>query len=771
MRPSQSFAHIVLLGGGHSHVEVLRQFGMRPDPRVRLTLIAKELHAPYSGMLPGLVSGYYGYYESHIDLLPLCHFANCRLIHAEVKGVDLANRRVLCKDRPDVPFDLLSVNVGSAPSLDEVRRAEKYAIPVKPVERLLDGWVDIVARVNDRPNDFRIVTVGGGAGGVELTLNMQHFLHNFLDKKGARREGLSFTIVSDTENVLPQQNSGIQRRLQRILDEHGIAVHANSRVVKVDGDRVRCDSGLVLPYDALVWVTGAAPFAWIAETGLATDERGFIATDEFLRSTSHDSVFAVGDTATIVTSPRPKSGVFAVRQGPYLAENLRRAAHGRPLKRFTPQKQFLSLIGTGDDYAVGSRGRWSFEGRWAWRLKKWIDRRWMRKYNGLPEMAGSMPAVTTETMRCAGCGSKVASAALSRALDRLQITRAGDDGLGLSDRDDAAAVAPPPGKMVVQSVDFFPPLIEDPYTAGRIAAIHCLNDLYAMNAAPAFALAMATLPPDRADMLEQTLYELLAGAQRALQEGGATLAGGHTTEGPEMVFGFSVTGYADEQVLWRKFGLRPGDRLILTKPLGTGVIFAAEMRRKARGDWVAGAVGHMLASNRAAAEVFRAHGVVACTDVSGFGLAGHLREMLDASNVAAQIDLSQLRHIEGALDCIKAGHRSSLHEANEAAVRETLSCNPDTAREPRYPLLFDPQTAGGLLAGVPAELAADCINALRDAGYPFAADIGKVLGTDDEAVSFHAGDHVVFKRSAKRDGSRKSPQLGTDTRFPFDVHG
>ncbi|MEX2016072.1 MAG: selenide, water dikinase SelD [Candidatus Hydrogenedentales bacterium] len=729
------YTHIVLLGGGHSHVEVLRRFGMRPAANVRLSLIAKELHAPYSGMLPGLVAGRYGYYESHIDLRPLCHFANCKLIHAEVVGVDVGKRQVLCSDRPAVPFDLLSINVGSAPSLKAADHAEKYAIPVKPVERFLDGWVDIVARVNNRPNDFRIVTVGAGGGGVELTLNMQDFLYNFLDKKGARREGLQFTLVSDTGEVLPQHNAGVRRRLTRILQERNVLLERSARVVEVNSDSIRCDSGAVIPYDALVWVTGAAPLIWIGNTELDKDDAGFIATDEYLRSTSHDFVFAVGDTATIVTSPRPKSGVFAVRQGPVLAENLRRMADGMPLKKFTPQKDFLSLIGTGDDYAVGSRGRWSFEGRWAWKLKERIDRRWMQKYNDLPEMAAPVNVSAMADMRCAGCGSKVASEALSRALDRLLVSRAGDGGLGLHERDDAATFTPPPGKTLVQSVDFFPPLIDDAYTAGRIAALHCLNDLYAMNATPAVALAIATLPPDKPDMLEQTLYELLAGAQRTVQEDGATLAGGHTTEGHELVFGLSVTGYADEQTLWRKSGLRAGDHFILTKPLGTGLIFAADMRRKARGDWIADAVEQMLTSNRAAAEVFRRHGVVSCTDVSGFGLAVHLREMLDASGVGAQVDLSQLRHIDGAFECIKAGYRSSLHAANEAAATRALRAPADVQKQPHYPLLFDPQTAGGLLAGVPAERAEACVTALRRAGYLFVSEIGVVQdGTDAGAA-------------------------------------
>lgn len=755
-----SYTHVVLLGGGHSHVEVLRQFGMRPDPNVRLTLIANELHAPYSGMLPGFVAGRYDYYESHIDLRPLCHFANCKLVHAEVAGVDVPKRQVLFNDRPAIPFDLLSINVGATPSLTEVPEAEKYAIPVKPVERFLDGWVDIVARVNNQPNDFRIVTVGAGAGGAELTLNMQHFLHEFLDKKGARREGLQFTLVSDAEEVLPQHNQGVRQRLARILQERGIAIQRDSRVVKVDADRIRCDTGAVIPFNALIWTTGAAPLDWIRASGLDTDKTGFIATDEYLRTTSHDFVFAVGDTATIVSSPRPKSGVFAVRQGPYLAENLRRAAAGRPLKPFTPQKQFLSLIGTGDDYAVGARGRCSFEGKWAWQLKERIDRRWMRKYHELPEMTPTPDgAVSMDDMRCAGCGSKVASDALARALDRLDLPEPNSGAIGLSERDDAAVFAPPPGQMLVQSVDFFPALIDDAYTAGRIAAVHCLNDLYAMNATPAVALAMATLPPDRPDALEQTLYELLAGAQQELREpnpplfltvpslpadwqeldvqslrerldipdaDGAILVGGHTTEGPELVFGLSVTGYADEQRLWRKSGLRVGDRLILTKPLGTGLIFAADMRGKARGDWIEDAVRQMLLSNRNAVEVFRRCGVLSCTDVSGFGLAGHLREMLEASGVGAELEPAAVPAIAGALECFAAGYRSSLHGANASAVAQALRCEPEAERGARYPLLFDPQTAGGLLAGVPPDLAEDCLTALRHAGYMIAAEIGVI---------------------------------------------
>ena len=272
---------------------------------------------------------------------------------------------------------------------------------------------------------------------------------------------------------------------------------------------------------------------------------------------------------------------------------------------------------------------------------------------------------------------------------------------------------------------FFRAIVDDPYVFGKIAAQHSLGDIFAMGAEGQTALAIATVPYGLEHKTEDTLSQMLRGAEEVLHEAGVALVGGHTSEGAELSLGFAINGLAGPSCLLRKTGMQPGDGLILTKPLGTGTLFAAEMRFKAKGRWVSAAVASMLLSNRSAAACLREHGARACTDVTGFGLLGHLVEMTRASQVAASVDLNRLPVLEGAEETVAAGIFSTLQPQN-VRLRRAIRNLDAAAGAPRYPLLFDPQTAGGLLASVPAANAEACLASLRDSGYDHAALIGQV---------------------------------------------
>ncbi len=728
---------IVLVGGGHAHVSVLRMFGMKPLPGVRLTLITRDIQTPYSGMLPGLIAGHYDCDDVHIDLGPLARFAGARLYHGEVEGLDLNERLVHVPGRPPVPYDLLSINTGSRPRTLDVPGALEHALPVKPIDRWLRDWEGLQARVLGSRGAFRVLVVGGGAGGVELALSTQHRLTGLLRDRGDDVARLHYALVTDGPEIFSTHNAGVRRRFRRVLGERGIGIHLDSKVVAVEPAGVHIEGGAFLPADAVLWVTNAAAPAWPGQSGLAVDAEGFVAVDPTLRSISHAEVFAAGDVASM-PDPRPKSGVFAVRQGPVLAENLRRAAAGRPLRPYRPQKNFLGLISTGDAYAVASRGNWSWEGRLLWTWKDWIDRRFMRRFNELPEMthdtgpdlagiadAEAIRELSTLAMRCGGCGAKVGSTVLSRVINRLPPQRRDDVLIGLDSPDDAAVFEVPPGRLMVQSVDYFRAFIDDPYTFGRIAANHALGDIFAMGAEAQSALAIATVPYGRERIVEQTLADLIVGALDTLAPTGAVLAGGHSSEGAELAFGLTVNGLIARDALLRKGGMRAGDVLILTKPIGTGTLFAADMRGKARGPWVNGAIQSMLVSNQGAASELHRWGATACTDVTGFGVLGHLVEMTRASEVDVRLELQAIPLLEGAEQTVAAGILSSLQPQNLRLRRAVR--NPDTlSTQPRYPLLFDPQTAGGLLASVPADKASACLDALHRSGYPHAAVIGRV---------------------------------------------
>ena len=730
---------LLLVGGGHSHVAVLKHFGMRPLPGLRVTLITRDVHTPYSGMLPGYVAGHYDYDESHIDLRRLAQFAGARLYHSEVTGLDLQNNRVLCSNRPPVPYDVMSINIGSRPYAIATPGAADLVLPVKPIDRFLRGWERLKRRILATEGPFRLAVVGGGAGGVELSLAAQWRLKRDLERHGRSSDILQPHLLTASAEILPTHNAWVRQKFERILESRGIRSHTDHRVRSVEPGRLVCDDGRTLEQDAVFWVTNASAQPWLRQSGLATDDGGFVRVNDCLQSLSHPNVFAAGDIAAVVDHPRPKSGVFAVRHGAPLAKNLRRMLQNKPPKPFVPQRQFLSLISTGDKYAVASRSDWSVEGAWVWRVKDWIDRRFMAKYNELPEMEErpeseakplladkqALKEISALAMRCGGCGAKVGSTVLARVVNELQPRARSDVLVGLQEPDDAAVLEIPPGKVLVQSVDYFRAFIDDAYLFGKVAANHSLSDLFAMGAEAQSAMAIATVPYGRERVVEQQLTEVMTGALEVLNACGAALVGGHSSEGAELSFGLSVTGLIERAQMLRKGGMSPSDLLILTKPLGTGTLFAADMHHQAKARWIDAALDSMLQSNQEGAAILAAHQTSACTDVTGFGLLGHLVEMTRASNVDVHLDIEAIPALDGAKETISAGIFSSLQPEN-VRLRRAIR-NPDMATaHVHYALLFDPQTSGGLLASVPAERAEACVRALQDAGYEFACVVGRV---------------------------------------------
>ncbi|MCP1673222.1 pyridine nucleotide-disulfide oxidoreductase family protein [Natronocella acetinitrilica] len=372
---------IVLIGGGHSQVAVLKRFGQRPEPGVGLTLISRDRYTPYSGMLPGYIAGHYSYSDVHIDLQRLADFAGAHLVIDEAVALDRASRQVLCREHPPLPYDLLSINIGSTPQFGGVAGASEHAVPVKPIHGFNTRWQALLERIRAGAGESGIVVVGAGAGGVEMVLAMQYRLRRELSAQGRDPDRLRFHLVDRGTDVLASHNARVRRTFREVLHARGVQLHLGVAAAAVEPGRLLLADGRELPADDVVWVTRAGGAAWLAQTGLALDEQGFIQISETLQTVTDPAVFAAGDIATMVDHPREKAGVIAVRQGSPLARNLRLAARGETLTRFVPQRRWLALISTGDRYAVASRGWFSARGGWIWRWKDSIDRRFMRAFN------------------------------------------------------------------------------------------------------------------------------------------------------------------------------------------------------------------------------------------------------------------------------------------------------------------------------------------------------------------------------------------------------
>ncbi|MEM0980682.1 MAG: selenide, water dikinase SelD, partial [Cyanobacteria bacterium P01_H01_bin.58] len=605
---------LVFVGGGHTHAIVLRKFGMQPLPGVRLTLITNLVDTPYSGMLPCHISGLYDFDTAHIDLRPLSRFAGCQLLMDRAVDIDVDNQRVICAHHPPVAYDVLSIDVGSTPATVEVPGADEWAIPAKPVPDLLKAWQQFLEQIRVSPTGpIAIAIVGGGVGGVELTLNMQIRLWRLLDELGRSRQDLTIHLFHRGAEIANGRNRSTRRLLHRRFLERGIQMHLQESVCSVevaneDQRLIRCESGLTTLCDRVFWVTNASAPPWIADTGLAMDEAGFILVGDTLQSVSHGNIFAVGDVATMQHHRRPKAGVFAVRQGPPLFHNLQASLKGESLQPFQPQQQYLNIIDTGDGRAIASRGFLTVESKLMRWWKDRIDRKFMGLFADFPAMSSqsvptsetSTPAKAAPVMYCAGCGSKVGSTVLAQTLERLQQdhfsqawSHSEDVLIGLNAPDDAAVVQVPIGKLAVHTVDFFRALVDDPFVFAQIVVKHCLNDLYAMGATPQSVLAIATLPYAIEAKQTETLFHLLAGVQKALMPTQTPLVGGHTTADTELALGLACNGWVDPNRILRKQGMQVGDQLILTQPLGTGTLFAADMRKAAKGRWIENALTHM----------------------------------------------------------------------------------------------------------------------------------------------------------------------------------
>ncbi len=750
--PGQTYIDLVLIGGGHAQISVLKSFAMSPVAGVRLTLITDVLHAPYSGMLPGFAEGLYNFDDMHINLLALARFAGARLIKNSVTDIDFLNNYIFLSDKTKLYYDVLSVNSGASPQRGQIKGGAEHGIFVKPIAHFLEQLPA------EQDISGPVAIIGGGAAGCELALALnQRYSH--------LSEPPPFHLFSRNGRVLPAAPPLASYVMEKALTEAGITLHKGQPVTRITASHVVTQDGHRTPARHAFIVTAASAAPWIQSLALSHDGQGFIAVRPTLQSIEYDNVFAAGDVASLSHAPREKAGVFAVRAGPVLSANLRAYITGQPLKHWHPQRHYLALIGLGRKRALAMRGPFVMKAGFFWTLKEWIDRRFVQKFNELPKMKTDAQAVPALAKRlspelgaepedgiyCAACGAKSDADTLARAItdaciiaaeqgadpqylphgdistDAALFTASADTGSADTGSADTGSFC--------QSVDFISQHISDPYQFGRIAALHALSDLFVAGSQPLCASAIVTLARARTPMSASDLTLMLAGAIFELARHKATLIGGHTTVGLEPVLGFAVTG---QQVNLRQ-PVKTNSRktreagtfaLILTKPLGVGLVLAAEMRAQCPPASYEQALAVMLQSNADAAEIlFSLSADIIMTDVTGFGLARHSLNLAKrAGQAGVCIDTSRLAVIDGVYELASAGITSSLNRHNQTAVQDSRTANSRAGFLPDLSVieavLFDPQTSGGILAAVRVQDAHRACQLLHAAGYDRADVIG-----------------------------------------------
>nr|WP_070958969.1 selenide, water dikinase SelD [Hyphomonas sp. Mor2] len=702
-RPLPITRDLVLLGGGHAHALVLKQWAMAPLPGAQVTLVNPHPKAPYTGMLPGFVAGHYDRSELDIDLVRLARQAGARLIVDHAIGIDTTQKRVELHGRPAIAYDTLSIDIGITSALGDLPGAESHLVPAKPLGIFADRWATLVSKASETGQAPSIAILGGGVAGVELSLAMAHRLSE-LGLRGDIR------LIEAGPSILREAGRTARAKLLAELERTQIEIMTNAKVTEVNQDGVRLHaSEQRVPADFIVSAAGAAPHAWLAETALEL-ESGYIRVDRNLCSTNTPNVFAAGDCAHLVHAPRPKAGVFAVRQAPVLYENLRASLSDGPRRSFSPQNSYLKLISLGRKSALTDKWGIGISGSSIWRLKDRIDRAFMDKFHvpmgmqtaPLPEArASGLDALYDDhTQQCGGCGAKVGHAELVNGLNSVAGAQPED-----------AAILQDSDRTRVLSTDHLRAFTPDAYLLAKIAAVHALGDVWAMGATPRTVLSHIILPPLAPEKQVAMIREITAGANEVFSECGTEIAGGHTSSGAELTIGFSIEGEIGRAPITQT-GAKVGDLLVLTKPVGTGVLLAGEMRQLADGDHYQSALASMGRLQSVAAGLLLDH-ATALTDVTGFGLAGHLLNILEGSDVSARLDLERVPLLDGALALAEGGVRSTLWPSN--AVR---TAQMTVTASPLSDLLFDPQTCGGLLATIPATHAADLFATFKAAREP-----------------------------------------------------
>ncbi len=704
--------HLVLAGGGHTHALLLLRWAMKPNlrPQGFITVVSRDSGTLYSGMLPGLISGKYKRDEVCLNIRRLSDRIGASFIASEIVGIDCQSNHLYLNNRPAIHFDRVSIDVGSETFYEEKNfqfACKDLVAPIRP----LDHSLSLIESLDRQPFSLSLeplTVVGDGLAGLEIAFALR--------KRWPQRP---LHLNARTDRLRPE--------LKRAI------VDANIKLVV---------GKTLIPGPALLCTGNRGP-KWLGENNLPVDECGRVITIDTLQVVGHSNVFAVGDCAVLANHFRPPSGVWAVRAAKPLARNIERILRGLEPLSWRPQRRAMQLLG---GHTEETSVAWLFFGnvflgpnRWLWWIKEAIDRQFVEKFRLLPSMSNAFGLDEA----CRGCAAKLGAQPLKEALEEVELNLLG------SEPEDAVCISRfSKERNLLQSVDGFPALVSDPWLNGRLTALHSCSDLWASGAPVDTAQVVITLPAIAEKLQKELLVQALSGVQSALKEQGAELIGGHTLESrsvsPEpsslgLQIAVTVNGFLPlGQPPWRKGGLQPGDVLLISKELGSGVIFAGAMKGLVNLEDLDLAIAKLSESQhylldsllQKCQESPETNCIHACTDVTGFGLLGHLGEMLKMSNsgraakglipLNVKLYADKIPSLNGALELLSCGCFSTLAPSNRKAW-ELLSPNGvnqplvklnfedipfcDSSYKAILELIVDPQTCGPLLISCPAEFA------------------------------------------------------------------
>ncbi len=702
--------HLVLAGGGHSHALVLLRWAMNPrlKPDGMITLVNQSSTTIYSGMFPGVVAGKYKIDEILIDLRNLAAKAGVSFVMAEIEGIDSKKKKLLLAGRPDIEYSFLSLNIGTKTNLNSkfLKSGEKdLTVPIKPFS---ESYKFILEQdiYKDNSSAKPFIVIGSGLAGIEIAFSLR--------------------------KRWPKRSIILKVKSRRKLSEN---LFKKLKDLKIE--ITQKDPSILYPK---LICTGNKSFEWIKDSGLPLDENGRILTKKTLQVFNYPDLFAVGDCGVIKDYPRPCSGVWAVRSAKPLANNLESISKGLKLKEWKPQRKAIQLL---DINSINKESKafisWGelmigpFD--FLSRLKESIDKKFVSKFYLIKDRNSEM-LTEEEMIKCRGCAAKLAFTPLISVLNKLDIIEPSiDDSVDIGILNSS--------KILIQSVDGFPSLISDPWLNGRLLALHSCSDIWACGGSVISAQSVVNLPSLSNNLQEELLFQVLEGINSALIIQGAKLIGGHTLESrktPEDPFALgiesslTVNGIIDDKEnFWSKGGMKKGDQILISRSLGTGIIFSAFMNGQVKPYIIDAVLKQMNKSQHDTVDYINQlkninpHSKIvnACTDITGFGLLGHLSEMLKSTNsdqlkmnlepLKIILDLDNIPVYDGVKELVDQGFESSLSPSNEIFLRniegdknlrfELISKDFSSSRSfynTMLKILLDPQTCGPLVISCPS---------------------------------------------------------------------
>ena len=671
---------LVLIGGGHANVQVLKKLCMNRIKGLHTVLISERYEATYSGMTPGYIHKDFSKEEISIDLQRLCFNAGATFIKDKVVKIETKNQKLELQNFHSINYDLLSINTGSISNSKKINieNSSKYFF-VKPISSLVKNLKKIDQIIKNKKN--KIVIIGGGVASYELAFSLVK----------RYEEPLEITILG--KKILGEKNLNqkTKNKLRAIAKNLNIKEYSGE-VVSISETNLTLNNGKKINCNLSLLSTGANIEMWLLDSDLGKDENGFISVDYNLLSINKKNIFVTGDACSIENNTRAKSGVMAVRQGEILKENIFLKLTGKKLIKFKPQRNWLYLIGTYENYALLNYFFLSFHARWCWKLKVWIDKNFINKFKfaenqNMTKKNFDLKNSKDIKMYCQGCGSKVSKGTLVDYIRKI------NDNVDLTD----SAIINNNSSKILQTIDhikLFSSL--NPFDFGKISYLHSQNDILSAGGIVK-SLSVSIGVPFSENFIEKFYLEyFMEGIKSEADKDKCLISSGHSYQSRES--GITLTLNGEIESIAAKNSAREGDLIYLSKPLGTGYLLAAYFKNSemlSSNDFEK-IIKNLKMGNLFAVNSARSSGCQTMTDISGYGLSSHLIDICSSSDLSSELIINKNILINSNLDLLKI-FQSTGFENNYKSTNEFIEISEN---HPLKNILYDPQTNGPILMAI-----------------------------------------------------------------------